>query len=449
MLCKNCGREVTIAGKFCPFCGAPIEQTGANDETAVFTTLPDDLNGPIDTSAFDAAMRDAHPGVSGASDPLASTDPHIPTAQELPRMQSAAPRRMDNEAAPHTTRFDSRPPMNDRPYRRPSAGKKVGVIVLVIVLIAALIGGGVWFFLSRKPDENLTLAEKYMDRGDFDKALSYYEAAREDAKDPSAIDAAIQLLRDYQDAQDYVENGQYTEAIAALRQLQNRVTDPASALYDAIDDLIAKAQSAQSDSQFAADMEEAQSYLDDDKLDAAAGKLDSLAGDDSLTDEQKKQLAELQKKLEDARASQQRQQETPAAAGAAEGELQRRDHRAGGERPQHRRRRDAGGGAEPDRDLVRGVGHPARRYVRLPRDRPQRGSVRRGAGELPQLGQGARRGRGQRRRPVRGRDRRAARLCQLQAELHQGALLQAARHDRLKPNISKPSGADCHRRAFL
>ena len=310
MLCKNCGREVTIAGKFCPFCGAPIEQTGANDETAVFTTLPDDLNGPIDTSAFDAAMRDAHPGVSGASDPLASTDPHIPTAQELPRMQSAAPRRLDNEAAPHTTRFDSRPPMNDRPYRRPSAGKKVGVIVLVIVLIAALIGGGVWFFLSRKPDENLTLAEKYMDRGDFDKALSYYEAAREDAKDPSAIDAAIQLLRDYQDAQDYVENGQYAEAIAALRQLQNRVTDPASALYDAIDDLIAKAQSAQSDSQFAADMEEAQSYLDDDKLDAAAGKLDSLAGDDSLTDEQKKQLAELQKKLEDARASQQRQQET-------------------------------------------------------------------------------------------------------------------------------------------
>ena len=309
MLCKNCGKEVTIAGRFCPFCGAPIEQTGANDETAVFTTLPDDLNGPIDTSAFDAAMRDAHPGVSGASDPLASTDPHIPTAQELPRMQSAAPRRMENGAAPHTTRFDSRPPMNDRPYRRPSTGKKVGVVVLVIVLIAALIGGGVWFFLSRKPDENLTLAEKYMDRGDFDKALSYYEAAREDAKDPSAIDAAIQLLRDYQDAQDYVENGQYAEAIAALRQLQNRVTDPDSALYDAIDDLIAKAQSAQSDSQFAADIEEAQSYLDDDKLDAAAGKLDSLAGDDSLTDEQKKQLAELQKKLEDAKASQQRQQE--------------------------------------------------------------------------------------------------------------------------------------------
>ena len=43
MLCKNCGKELPIAGKFCPFCGAAVEQTGVNDETAVFTTLPDDL----------------------------------------------------------------------------------------------------------------------------------------------------------------------------------------------------------------------------------------------------------------------------------------------------------------------------------------------------------------------------------------------------------------------
>ena len=62
MLCKNCGKELPIAGKFCPFCGAAVEQTGVNDETAVFTTLPDDMKdpvetGPIDTSAFDAAMR--------------------------------------------------------------------------------------------------------------------------------------------------------------------------------------------------------------------------------------------------------------------------------------------------------------------------------------------------------------------------------------------------------
>ena len=50
MLCKNCGKELPIAGKFCPFCGAAVEQTGVNDETAVFTTLPDDMKDPVAVS---------------------------------------------------------------------------------------------------------------------------------------------------------------------------------------------------------------------------------------------------------------------------------------------------------------------------------------------------------------------------------------------------------------
>ena len=86
MLCKNCGKELPIAGKFCPFCGAAVEQTGVNDETAVFTTLPDDMKdpvetGPIDTSAFDAAMRAEKqqlPVDDTAADPLADTNPNIP-----------------------------------------------------------------------------------------------------------------------------------------------------------------------------------------------------------------------------------------------------------------------------------------------------------------------------------------------------------------------------------
>ena len=94
MLCKNCGKELPITGKFCPFCGAAVEQTGVNDETAVFTTLPDDMKdpvetGPIDTSAFDAAMRAekqqlpvddtaANPLADTAADPLADTNPNIP-----------------------------------------------------------------------------------------------------------------------------------------------------------------------------------------------------------------------------------------------------------------------------------------------------------------------------------------------------------------------------------
>lgn len=326
MLCKNCGRELPIAGKFCPFCGATIEQTGVNDETAVFTSLPEELNGPIDLSAFDAIMKEDHfasdltDGVT-TGDPLAATDPHIPTSDELPPIDvppvhrasgtPGASRSMGAQrpnSAPRTTYF-SEPDPDDRPYRKPSKGKRGAVVALVVVLVIALIGGGVWFFLSRQPDENLTLAEKYFNRGDFDKALEYYLAAQEEAKDPSSLDATIQLIRDYQTAQEYVENGQYTEAIASLKQLQNRVTDPDSALYTAIEDLLEQAQSAQADDEFATDIAEIESYLADKKYDAAEAKIDSLAADDSLTSDQKSQLDDLRKQLTEAQESEQKQQE--------------------------------------------------------------------------------------------------------------------------------------------
>ena len=67
----------------------------------------------------------------------------------------------------------------------------------MVIIVAALIGGGVWYFTnSHKTDENLIMAEKYMDRGNFDKALEYYQKAQAEAKDPAALDATIQLIID-------------------------------------------------------------------------------------------------------------------------------------------------------------------------------------------------------------------------------------------------------------
>ena len=107
-----------------------------------------------------------------------------------------------------------------------------------------------------------------------------------------------------------MDNGQYTEAIAALKQLQNRVTDPSSALYEAIDELLAEAQSAQSDSEFASDFERAQEYLANSQFDQCAAMLDTLDADDTLTDEQKKQVSDLRSQLTEAQESAQRQEET-------------------------------------------------------------------------------------------------------------------------------------------
>ena len=319
MLCKNCGKELPIAGKFCPYCGATVEQEGVNDETAVFTTLPDELNGPIDLSAFDAAMKDAHPASGDGTaaqdgvttgDPLAATDPHIPAPGDLPPVETPPVRRTaGTNAAPRTTYFGT-PDPDDRPYRKPSKGKKAAVIVVVVLIIAALIGGGVWFFLSRQPDESLTLAEQYMARGDFDKALEYYTAARDEASDPTSIDATIQLLRDYQAAQDYVDNGQYTEAVAALKQLQNRVTAPNSALYTAVADLLTQAQTGQADTEFSSDLSRAQEYLSNSQYDQCAAMLDTLDADDTLTEDQRSQVDSLREQLTQAQESAQRQEET-------------------------------------------------------------------------------------------------------------------------------------------
>ena len=109
MLCKNCGRELPIAGKFCTFCGAVVEQEGVNDETAVFTSLPDELKGPIDLSAFDAVMKEDHhadgltdDGVT-TGDPFAATDPHIPTAEELPPIDVPPVRRASGTPSPIRT----------------------------------------------------------------------------------------------------------------------------------------------------------------------------------------------------------------------------------------------------------------------------------------------------------------------------------------------------------
>lgn len=310
MLCKNCGKELPIAGKFCPFCGATVEQTGINDETAVFTSLPDELNGPIDLSAFDAVMKEGHPSAGAeedgvtTGDPLAATDPRIPAAEPRPPV-----RRTSSAPEPPRTTYFSQPDPDDELYRKPSKGKKAAVIAVVVILIAALIGGGVWFFLSRQPDETLTLAEQYLNRGDFDKALEYYLAAQAEASDPSALDATIQLLEDFQTAQDYVDNEQYTEAVAALKQLQNRVTDPSSALYEAIEELLAEAQAAQSDSEFAADFQRAQEYLANSQYDQCAAMLDTLDADDTLTDDQKSQVADLREELTKAQEAAQRQEE--------------------------------------------------------------------------------------------------------------------------------------------
>ena len=87
------------------------------------------------------------------------------------------------------------------------------------------------------------------------------------------------------------------------------MTDPSSALYTAIEDLLSQAQTAQSDSEFAADFARAQEYLANSKYEQCADMLDTLDADDTLTDDQKQQVSDLRSQLTEAQESAQRQEE--------------------------------------------------------------------------------------------------------------------------------------------
>lgn len=308
MLCKNCGKEMPIAGKFCPFCGAPTELVSATDETAVFTPIPEAEQTPgIDQAAFDAVRADA----SRPAGPLDETGdvPAMPPI-DVPPVRRAAPA---SRPAPRTTYFEPTDP-TDTPYKKPGAGKKAAIIALVVLLIAGLIGGGVWFALSRKPDENLTLAEKYMQKGKFEDALAAYQAALVDAKDPVVIEQQIELLTDYQTAQDYVDSGEYAQALALLQSLSGRISDKTSPLAEAVQALAEQAEAAQSDASFQEELASAEAYLAEDKFDQCAAVLDVLAGDSSLSDAQKKKIDKLREQLTEKQAAAERKEQNEQQA---------------------------------------------------------------------------------------------------------------------------------------
>lgn len=317
MLCKKCGKEIPVSGKFCPYCGFAQDYTGANDETAMFTPVtdptpasePTPVREPdeslIDASAWNAA-REEDIKISGFIDEANRFDDSALTDTD----EAISPETKTSSAAgkPTTTYFDA-PETEEKPYKKPKS-KKPLVITLVCLLIAALIGGGIWYVSTHKSDENLTLAEKYMEKGKFEQALEAYQAALgEKNNNTTEIQTQISLLNDYLTAKKNLEQGEYAQALALLSSLNDRITDKTSTLYDAVQSLIEETNAQQSNSQFETDIADAASNIADKNFDRAAAILDSLSADTSLTSDQKKQVTKLREELEEAKKTADRQQQ--------------------------------------------------------------------------------------------------------------------------------------------
>lgn len=298
MLCKKCGKELPIRGQFCPFCGAETEMIGANDETAAFvppTEAPgskthDDMLTPsqtINVSDLDAAIQKEitntiRTNVSGS------------------------------QQTKETTYFDEdeTPSQRVTPYKKPGKGKKVAIFILVVAIIAAIAGGVVYWVQNSGDNEYLSLAERYMQQGKFEEALENYQLALVDAKDPSAIEDQISYLEDYFTAQNAYEAGEYTQALAYLNSLYNRLPDQTTKLASAIEALITDIQDAQNNAAFSSDLQTASGYIEDGKLDQASGILDGLEAESDLSSDQKKQISSMREALEAKKAEEQSKQES-------------------------------------------------------------------------------------------------------------------------------------------
>jgi|GEM_PF-365393 len=356
MLCKNCGREMPMIGKNCPFCGASTllsrppkktTNTNENDETTFFIPISED--GRPDLSAFREALQGRRPTVNQQEITLESSDapqpepspltapvqqpagrqtapprPHTAPVQQPAGQQTAPPRprtapvqqqpagqpsvsRLQTTPAPaqmqpaydistedasasyetsrrrtrtrkKTTYYD--PETNDiRHYRKRSLGQRILTKLCIIVAIAGIAAGSIYYYNSHreKPDENLVAAEKYMEHGQFDNALNAFQQALSDAKDPAVIQLQIDQLKSYQQAADSLKNKDYASAITTLNDLKGRLTDAASPLAEAVDELLTTVQSERAKSVQKPDASNESNQSDDNKS-------DNISNDDNNAD---------------------------------------------------------------------------------------------------------------------------------------------------------------------
>lgn len=366
MLCRNCGRELPIVGSQCPFCGASTEQpkSSVTDDTILFSRLPvqknesagsdtfsdadgyeeetydhaayddddydedgydddddsydDGYDDGYDDDGYDEAGYDDYdeyndPDYHGRDDDR-DYDSYEEDEYDEP-VRTPSERYASRQKEPHTTYFEKeRPRRRDiRPYRKPSLAKKIFrrllAGVMIIGLIAAVSAGAVWFVRSRQPDENLINAEKFMKHGQFDEALSAFQLALAEAKDPAAIQLQIDQLKSFQQARAFLEDEDYTAALATLNDLKGRLTDTGTPLAKSVKEMIESARKAKEENEFQASLSEAKNEVENDNYDSAEERLETIQSDTELSTEQQDQVDEVQQEIDEEQERQEREAE--------------------------------------------------------------------------------------------------------------------------------------------
>ncbi len=261
MFCSNCGKEIEDNARFCRFCGQKLNGTdGAGviarqgiAEAAMKTeTAPaheeapaggmgtgSDVNDNMPVENYSSGLSEGNRPEPAGNDNFALSEadrqepnrdnnagPFAENRPEQSRNKGPLPP-ADNSPEPSRNKgpvppADNRPePARDNSRASVSdtvVAKKKNNTALVIAIAAVavlLIAVGILIFVmsdspAKKYEEQLKLAERYLDELDYDKAIAAYRAAID--IDPKAEDAYLGL------AEAYVEKGELQAAVDILKE---------------------------------------------------------------------------------------------------------------------------------------------------------------------------------------------------------------------------------------
>ena len=245
MICSYCGKE-TDGGKFCPFCGSPVETPVTPSSEAPAAEAAPEVQAeepaaaaPVteETTASEAPAAEAAPEEPSILEPVEAISSEVtevaPIENPAETVQSPieaapAPAPAPAEAAPAPAPADgpavSEPAVEAAPVAaapvaaKPKRSKKPLIIILSIigaVIILAGAGIGIFYYLLVQKYNKATDA---FDNGDYEQSLELYTQLK-NFKDSEYWAECSQVELDYQKVDGLIEKEDFDGAITILKEV--------------------------------------------------------------------------------------------------------------------------------------------------------------------------------------------------------------------------------------
>ncbi len=245
MFCSNFGKEIEDNTRFCRFCGQKLTETDgagviARQGIPEAAMIPEtasaheeapaggmgtgsDVNDNMPVEDYSSGLSEGNrPGADGNDRPEPSEsirhDPNrensiVPFAENRPEQSRNKGPVPPADNRPEPARDNSQASVSDTVVAKKK--NNTGLVIAIVAVAVLLIAVGVLIFVmsdssAKKYEEQLKLAERYLDELDYDKAIAAYRAAID--IDPKAEDAYLGL------ADAYAEKGELQAAVDILKE---------------------------------------------------------------------------------------------------------------------------------------------------------------------------------------------------------------------------------------